>query len=71
MTAYGAAHHGADLRYGESVVVVGTGERVRTPSFARAMSADLVIAIDVQGEKLAEAKRLGATHIVNSVTDDA
>ncbi|EGG28031.1 hypothetical protein PA08_0259 [Cutibacterium modestum P08] len=51
--------------------MVGTGERVRTPSFARAMSADLVIAIDVQGEKLAEAKRLGATHIVNSVTDDA
>lgn len=72
MTAYGAVRHGADLRYGESVAVVATGGvGSNIVQFARAMGAHPVIAIDVKDEKLAEVRRLGATHVVNSSTEDA
>lgn len=71
MTAYGAVRHGADLRYGESVAVVATGGvGSNILQFASAMGADPIIAIDVKEEKLAEARGLGATHTVNSTTED-
>lgn len=71
MTAYGAVRRGADLRYGESVAVVaagGVGSMIL--EFASVMGAKQVIAIDVDDDKLAAAKALGATHLINSSTTD-
>lgn len=72
MTAYGAVRHGADLRYGQSVAVVATGGvGSNILQFARAMGADPLIAIDVNDDKLADAIQLGATHTINSMTENA
>jgi S-(hydroxymethyl)glutathione dehydrogenase/alcohol dehydrogenase len=71
-TAYGAVHRAGDVRPGQSVAVVavgGVGSGV--VQVARAAGADTVIAVDVAPEKLESAKRLGATHLVNSREVDA
>lgn len=71
MTAYGAVRRGADLRHGETVAVVavgGVGSNVI--QIAKAFGARQVIAIDVSDDKLADAVELGATHTVNSATQD-
>lgn len=71
MTAYGAVRRGADLRYGESVAVVATGGvGSNIIQIARAFGARQVIAIDVADDKLAAAQELGATDVVNSMTQD-
>lgn len=71
MTAYGAVRRGADLRYGESVAVVATGGvGSNIIQIARAFGACQVIAIDVADDKLAAARELGATDVVNSMTQD-
>ncbi|WIY81854.1 zinc-binding dehydrogenase [Propionimicrobium sp. PCR01-08-3] len=70
MTAYGAVRRGADLRYGESVAVVATGGvGSNIIQIASAFGAKQVIAIDVADDKLAVAKGLGATDVVNSSTE--
>jgi len=71
-TAYGAIRNGADLRAGESVAVVATGGvGSNLLQLARVFGADPIIAIDVRDDKLAAARELGATHAVNSRTEDA
>lgn len=71
MTAYGAVRHGADLRHGESVAVVATGGvGSNIIQVASAFGARQVIAIDVTDDKLAAARELGATDVVNSSKED-
>lgn len=72
MTGYGAVRHGADLRYGESVAVIGAGGvGSNIIQIAAEMGARTVIAIDIDDMKLLAAKRLGATHTVNSRSENA
>jgi S-(hydroxymethyl)glutathione dehydrogenase/alcohol dehydrogenase len=70
-TAYGAVRRGADLRAGESVAVVATGGvGSNIIQMARAFGASPIVAIDVRDDKLAAARELGATHVVNSANED-
>lgn len=67
MTGYGAVRRGADLRHGESVAVVavgGVGSNII--QIAKAFGASKIIAIDIADDKLEDARRLGATDVVNS-----
>ncbi len=71
-TSYGAVHRAARLEAGESVAVVAVGGvGSGLVQLARASGADPVIAVDVAAEKLESARRLGATHIVDSGREDA
>ena len=68
-TAYGAVRHGADLRGGERVAVVATGGvGLNIVQIAHAFGASQVIAVDVADDKLAIAKTVGATDVVNGKT---
>src|SRR5581483_1144568 len=72
LTAYGALVHGADLRPGARVAVVGTGGvGSLIVQFARATGALQVIAVDINQEKLAAARALGASDAVDASTGDA
>jgi S-(hydroxymethyl)glutathione dehydrogenase/alcohol dehydrogenase len=71
-TAYGAVRNVAQLGMGDRVAVIaagGVGSSII--QFARAAGASQVIAVDVSDEKLAAAKALGATEVVNSATQHA
>jgi S-(hydroxymethyl)glutathione dehydrogenase/alcohol dehydrogenase len=71
LTAFGAIRHGADLRAGERVAVVGTGGVGSTiVQFARAHGAVQVIAVDISEAKLSAARVLGATQAVDASTGD-
>jgi S-(hydroxymethyl)glutathione dehydrogenase/alcohol dehydrogenase len=70
-TAYGAVRRGAHLRAGESVAVVATGGvGSNVIQVARAFGAYPIVAIDVRDDKLAAARELGATHMVNGARED-
>lgn len=70
-TAYGAMRHAAEMRAGDSVAVIGVGGVGSSClQIARAFGATEVIAVDVQDEKLSNARALGATHTVNASTED-
>ncbi|MBB0992852.1 alcohol dehydrogenase catalytic domain-containing protein, partial [Dietzia sp. SLG510A3-40A3] len=71
-TAYGAVRNVGDVRTGESVAVVavgGVGQNI--VQLSAVSGAESVIAIDVDDDKLALARRMGATHTVNSREADA
>ncbi|GGU55641.1 zinc-binding dehydrogenase [Streptomyces lavendofoliae] len=70
LTGYGAVHHSARVREGESVVVFGVGGvGLATLQAARIAGAGTVIAVDVSPEKEALARRAGATeYLVASET---
>ncbi|XP_031493701.1 uncharacterized protein LOC116259871 [Nymphaea colorata] len=70
-TAYGAMRHAADLRAGDAVAIIGIGG-VGTSclQIARAFGASEIIAVDVQDDKLQNAKKLGATHTVNAAKEN-
>lgn len=71
-TAYGAVRNVGDVRTGESVAVVavgGVGQNI--VQLSAVSGAESVIAIDVDDDKLALARRMGATHTVNSREVDA
>lgn len=71
LTAYGAVRRGADLRYGESVAVVATGGvGSNIIQISKAFGAQNIIAIDVADDKLEAARKLGATAVINSATED-
>jgi S-(hydroxymethyl)glutathione dehydrogenase/alcohol dehydrogenase len=71
MTAYGALKNQARLQPNEAVAVVGTGGvGSNAIQVAKAFGAGQIIAIDIQDDKLAAAKELGATHGVNAATTD-
>lgn len=71
MTAYGAVAQVGQLQRGESVAVFGTGGvGGSVVQVARALGADRIIGVDVDDEKLALARELGATDTINAANGD-
>ena len=71
-TGAGAVIRTAEVKPGESVVVIGAGGvGLNAIQAAALVGARKVIAVDVQDEKLALATKFGATHVVNSSGVDA
>ncbi|MFF8846172.1 zinc-binding dehydrogenase [Streptomyces sp. NPDC015127] len=65
LTGYGAVHHSARVREGESVVVYGVGGvGLATLQSARIAGAGTIVAVDVSPEKEELARRAGATEYV-------
>ncbi|MEU9014027.1 Zn-dependent alcohol dehydrogenase [Streptomyces sp. NPDC048479] len=65
LTGYGAVHHSARVRQGESVAVFGVGGvGLATLQSARLAGAATIIAVDVSPEKESLARRAGATDYV-------
>lgn len=70
-TGAGAAINSAEVRVGDSVVVIGTGGvGLNTISGALIAGATTIIAVDINDDKLAVAKKFGATHVINSSSVD-
>ncbi|WP_226346351.1 S-(hydroxymethyl)mycothiol dehydrogenase [Agilicoccus flavus] len=71
MAGFGAAANTGAIRRGESVAVIGCGG-VGCAAIAGASvaGATTIIAVDIDDEKLGNAKRFGATHTVNSAQTD-
>lgn len=71
LTAYGAVRHAADLRIGESAVVIGFGGvGANVLQLARAVGAGNTIVVDISAEKLADAIDRGAGATVNAALED-
>ncbi|WP_406427467.1 Zn-dependent alcohol dehydrogenase [Streptomyces sp. NBC_00147] len=67
LTGYGAVHHSARVREGETVAVFGVGGvGLATLQAARIAGASKIIAVDVSPEKEELARRAGATDYVGS-----
>jgi Zn-dependent alcohol dehydrogenase len=72
MTGCGAVLNTARVHTGDSVVVIGVGGvGLAAVQAAANVSAYPIIAVDIDDDKLAFARRFGATHGVNSRTSDA
>lgn len=72
MTGAGAIVNTLQVRPGESVAVIGAGGiGLCAVSAAAIVDAYPVIVVDVNAEKLAFARRMGATHTVNATAIDA
>jgi len=70
-TAYSAVRHQGDVRPGQTVAVVGVGGvGSNIIQMAAAFGAAEVIAVDIREDKLAAARRLGATQGVNGLDGD-
>ena len=71
MAGIGAVLNTAQVQRGESVAVIGCGG-VGTAAIAGAAlaGATTIVAVDLDDEKLATARRFGATHTVNSTDTD-
>lgn len=70
-TGYGAVHTVAKVRPGENVAVIAAGGvGLSIIHLARAAGAQQVIAVDIDDEKLALARELGATETINSSDAD-
>jgi S-(hydroxymethyl)glutathione dehydrogenase/alcohol dehydrogenase len=66
-TGFGVINNNAKVRIGESVVVFGVGGiGLSVVQGAAMVSAYPIIAVDIFHNKLELAKKLGATHVVNS-----
>ena len=64
-TAYNAVKHGAQLQPGESALVIGCGGvGLNALQFLRCFGAYPIIAVDISEDKLAAAKKFGATHVI-------
>ena len=71
MTGFGAVVNTAKVASGSSVAVIGCGGvGVNSIQAAAVSGAPVVIAIDIHEEKLALAKKFGATHVINSQEQD-
>jgi S-(hydroxymethyl)glutathione dehydrogenase/alcohol dehydrogenase len=71
-TGFGVVENNAKVRIGESVVVFGAGGVGLNIVQAAALStAHPIVAVDLHDNRLALAKAFGATHVVNSRTQDA
>jgi S-(hydroxymethyl)glutathione dehydrogenase/alcohol dehydrogenase len=71
ITAYGAVQHAGETRIGQRVAVVATGGVGSiVVQLARAAGASQVVAVDLGAEKLAAARRLGATDVVDARAGD-
>lgn len=72
VTGAGAVLNTADVQAGDTVAIIGTGGvGLNAISGAVIAGASKIIAVDVQDDKLATAKKFGATHVVNSRSEDA
>jgi len=71
-TGFGVVENNAKVRIGESVVVFGAGGiGLNIVQAAALVGAYPVIAVDLHDNRLALAKEMGATHLINSETQDA
>ena len=71
-TGFGVIENNAKVRIGESVVVFGAGGvGLNIVQAAALVGAYPVIAVDLFDNRLALAKEMGATHLINSKTQDA
>lgn len=71
-TGFGVAQNNAKVKIGESVVVFGAGGVGLNIVQAAAMSGGYpVIAVDLHDNRLALARQMGATHLINSSKEDA
>ena len=70
-TGVGAAIHTARVQPGSKVVVIGVGGvGLNVVQGAALAGAEAIIAVDIRGPKLEHAMQFGATHLVNSSTED-
>src|SRR5262249_47498573 len=66
-TGFGVVENNAKLRIGESIVVYGAGGiGLNIVQAAALVSAYPIIAVDLHDNRLALARQMGATHIINS-----
>ena len=71
-TGYGVVHNDAHLKSGESIVVLGVGGAGMAVVLAASLvSANPIIAVDINESKLEKARTYGATHVINSLIMDA
>jgi S-(hydroxymethyl)glutathione dehydrogenase / alcohol dehydrogenase len=71
-TGFGVIENNAQVRIGQSVVVFGAGGvGLNIVQAANLVGAYPVIAVDLFDSRLTLAKGLGATHLINSKTQDA
>ncbi|KAB7745074.1 S-(hydroxymethyl)mycothiol dehydrogenase [Nostocoides sp. F2B08] len=72
MAGFGAAVHTGGVGLGDSIAVIGCGGVGNAAiQGAKVSGATTIIAVDVDDRKLEHAERFGATHTVNSSTEDA
>ena len=70
-TGFGVINNDAQVRIGESVVVIGCGGiGLGAILGAKLAGAYPIIAVDLHDHKLAKAREFGATHTVNSTLED-
>jgi len=71
-TGFGVVVNNAKVKIGESVVVFGAGGvGLNIVQAAAMVSAYPLIAVDLHDNRLALAKQMGATHLINSAKTDA
>ena len=71
ITGYGAVVNTAQVKPGESVVVIGTGGvGLNSIQGAAISGAYPIIAVDILDNKLRAAKQFGATHTINTANED-
>lgn len=71
-TGFGVIENNAQVRIGQSVVVFGAGGvGLNIVQAANLVGAYPIIAVDLFDNRLTLAKALGATHLINSKTQDA
>lgn len=72
MAGIGAAINSGEVTRGESVAVIGCGGvGIAAIAGAQLAGATTIVAVDIDDDKLAMATKLGATHTLNSTTEDA
>ena len=70
-TGFGVVNNDAKLKIGESLAVFGVGSiGINIIQGASLVSAYPIIAIDLYDHKLEQAKKFGATHVINATTQD-
>lgn len=71
LTGTGAVFRTASVTPGSSVAVIGAGGvGMSIIQGARIAGATMIVAVDLDDAKLATARAMGATHVVNAETDD-
>jgi Zn-dependent alcohol dehydrogenase len=70
-TAYNAVKNAAEIKPGDSALVIGCGGvGLNTIQFLRCFGAFPIIAVDILEQKLDAAKKFGATHVINALKGD-
>ncbi len=70
-TAFGVLNNDAGIRIGDSIAVFGSGGvGLNVIQGAKMVSSYPIIAIDIVDNKLEMAKKIGATHTINSKNED-